>query len=179
MLVAAAHVRTDHARRYLRQLCRHFEREATAHPEIHLRVDWSDERGVAEFGWGRCVLRAQRGALTVQAEGPDEESLQRVEHLVTDHLDRFSGGDQLTVAWSRPRATTAGPAGSPEGRGAAYLAGIEPYPTGPDETDTAPGGGSSTGRSWPGVVVIGVVAAILLLFVGLHLVFGGGFRGAH
>jgi hypothetical protein len=57
MLIAEARVETDRFSRYLVQLCRHFNDEA--HPEEQVHVEWSDDRGVASFGWGRCTLRAE------------------------------------------------------------------------------------------------------------------------
>jgi hypothetical protein len=80
MLIAEAHVETERSSRYLVQLCRHFNDEAQAHPEAQVHVEWSDDRGVASFGWGRCTLRADPGALTLRAEAPDEENLQRVRY---------------------------------------------------------------------------------------------------
>lgn len=72
-----------------------------AHPDVDAHVEWSDDRGVASFGWGRCTLRAQPDVLTLRAEAPDEEKLRRVEELVADHLKRFGKRDRLRVPWTR------------------------------------------------------------------------------
>lgn len=100
MLIADAHVETGQPSRYLVQLCRHFNHKAEAHPEVEAHIEWSDDRGVANFGWGRCTLRADAGVLTLRAEAADEANLQRVELLVSDHVERFGKPDHLTVTWT-------------------------------------------------------------------------------
>ncbi len=103
MLNAEARVETERSSRYLVQLCRHFDHEAQSHTEVQAHVEWSDDRGVADFGWRRCTLRAGPDVLTLLAEAPEEESLQRVEHLVADHLARFANADHVTVTWPPPQ----------------------------------------------------------------------------
>jgi hypothetical protein len=77
---------------------------------MHTHVEWSDDRGVASFGWGQCTLRADPGALTLRAEAPDEENLQRVEDLVADHLERFGRRGHLTVTWTLAQGAGGQPA---------------------------------------------------------------------
>ncbi len=74
MLIAEARVETERSGRYPVQLCRHFNDEEQAHPEEQVHVEWSDDRGVASFGWGRCTLRADPGALTLRAEAPTRKT---------------------------------------------------------------------------------------------------------
>ncbi|HEX9887989.1 MAG TPA: DUF2218 domain-containing protein [Nitriliruptorales bacterium] len=101
MLIAEAHVQTERSSRFLVQLCQHVNHLAQAHPQMEAHVEWSDDRGVISFGWGRCTLGAEPGALTLRAEAGDEESLQRIEQRVADHLERFGTRDHLTVNWTR------------------------------------------------------------------------------
>jgi hypothetical protein len=61
------------------------------------------------FGWGRCTMRATPGTLTLRAEAADEESLHRVQDIVTRDIERFGNRRQLTVTWQRTRATSAQP----------------------------------------------------------------------
>ena len=102
MLTAVAHVETERASRYLIQLCRHISDRAQAHPDAEAHAEWSDDRGTASFVWGRCTLRADSGALMVHVEAPDEENLQRVEHIIAEQLERFGRDDDLTVTWTTP-----------------------------------------------------------------------------
>ena len=74
MPIAEARVETERSSRYLVQLCRHFNDEAQAHPEEQVHVEWSDDRGVASFGWGRCTPRADPGALTLRVEAPTRKT---------------------------------------------------------------------------------------------------------
>lgn len=176
LLVAEARVETEGSRRYLGQLCRHFNAEAKAHPDVQLLVEWSDDRGVADFGWGRCALRADPGVLTLRAEALDEEALQKLERLVAHHLDRFGDGGQLKLAWGRAGATTTSSVDSQQApREAAALVDADPYP-GSDDTGALPEA-SKAGRDWTAVVVTVVIALIFLMLILLHL--GGGFRGPH
>ncbi len=70
MLIAEAHVQTEHPSRYLVQLCRHAQQahrlshrprghdgDAQAPPEVQ-HVEWSETRGTISFGWGRCTMQA-------------------------------------------------------------------------------------------------------------------------
>ena len=111
MPIAEARIETKRSSRYLAQVCRHVQKISQRHPEMQARVEWSDDRGVIEFGWGRCTLQADPGALTLRAEAPDEEDLHRLEHRVAERLEWFGRQDRLTVAWTPFRGTSEG---SPE-----------------------------------------------------------------
>ncbi|WP_326724801.1 DUF2218 domain-containing protein [Streptomyces sp. NBC_00243] len=124
MSIAEAHVETDRPGRYLVQLCRHFSnkgrhlghRPRTRHggdgsagtdPSPGFRpdeitVEWSETHGVLDLPWGRCVMRAGPGVLTLRIDAADEENLRRFQDLLTAHLDRFSRRAPLTVDWRRP-----------------------------------------------------------------------------
>jgi hypothetical protein len=102
MLIAEARVETERSSRYLVQLCEHLNKVAQAHPEMHVRVECSDERGVISAQWGRCALLAESGVLMLRAEAPDEGSLRRLEQRVADRLKLIGRRDQLTVSWTPP-----------------------------------------------------------------------------
>jgi hypothetical protein len=103
MLVAQARVNTDRPSRYVVQLCKHF-----AH-KVH--AEWTEERGFADFGWGTCTLIAEKNALVLRAEAPDEEGLGRVQFVAGDHAERFGARDNLTVTWTREPALAPGDPG--------------------------------------------------------------------
>jgi len=71
---------------------------------MQANVEWSDDRGVISFDWGRCTLRALPGVLTLRAEAPDEDTLRRVEHPIADRLERIGRRDHLTVTWALPQS---------------------------------------------------------------------------
>jgi len=93
MITSQAVVVTDRASRYLTQLCKHF-----AH-KVH--AEWDESKGYADFGWGTCTLTATSEALVLDAQAPDGDGLDRVEHVVGDHATRFGVKDNLTVTWKR------------------------------------------------------------------------------
>ena len=102
MLVAEAKVETGRSSRYLVQLCRHVDAVARAQPQMQAHVEWSDDRGVISFAWGRCTLRAVPGVLTLHVEAADEESLHELEQRVGGRLQQIGRRDHLTVTWRLP-----------------------------------------------------------------------------
>lgn len=103
-LVAEARVETERSSRYLIQRCRHVHKAGRAYPQMQAHVEWSDDRGMISFDWGRCTLGALPGVLTLQAEAPDEDTLRRLEHSVGDHLERIGRRDRLRVTWTLPES---------------------------------------------------------------------------
>ena len=102
MLTAEAKIPTERASRYLNQLCRHVDKAAHRQPQMQAHVEWSADRGVIDFDWGRCTLHADPGVLTLRAEASDEEALRRIEHRLADLLERIGRRDGLTVTWTAP-----------------------------------------------------------------------------
>jgi hypothetical protein len=52
-------------------------------------------------------MHAGPGTLTVRAEAASEESLQRVQDLITRNLERFGRRENLKVNWRRTGTPTA------------------------------------------------------------------------
>jgi hypothetical protein len=69
---------------------------------MQAHVEWSDDRGVISFDWGRCTLRAVPGVLTLHVEAADEESLHELEQRVGGRLQQIGRRDHLTVTWTLP-----------------------------------------------------------------------------
>ncbi|MGH3192518.1 MAG: DUF2218 domain-containing protein [Streptosporangiaceae bacterium] len=116
MLTAEARLQTEQPSRYLVQLCRHASlinhkilqrhgAKAQVRPEVQ-HVEWSDTDGTLTFSWGRCMMQAGPGTLTVRAEAANEENLQRIQDLIARNLERFGRRDHLKVNWQRPGAPT-------------------------------------------------------------------------
>ena len=103
MLIAEATVATDRSRRYLVQLCRHVKLAAQRNSLMQADVEWSDDRGLISFGWGRCTLRADLGVLTLRAEAADQEGLHQLEQHLGDRLEQVGRRDRLTVTWAPPQ----------------------------------------------------------------------------
>ncbi|MGP4085175.1 DUF2218 domain-containing protein [Streptomyces sp. KR55] len=113
---AEAHVRTDRPSRYLTHLCkdlstmgghvRHRPRlhhDGTAPPQIQ-HVEWSDTRGTIDVDGGRCTLQVGPDWLTLRVEATDQDSLQRVQHLIAGRLEKTGKRDALQVTWQQAEA---------------------------------------------------------------------------
>jgi hypothetical protein len=72
-------------------------------PEVR-RVECSGTEGTVSLNWGQWTMRAFPGLLAVRAEAADEESLRRIQDLLTARLQKFGRREHLTVNWRRPEA---------------------------------------------------------------------------
>ena len=115
MLIAEARVQTERSGRYLVQLCQHVDKLGRARPQLQAHAEWSEDRGLISFGWGRCMLRALPGVLTLRAEAADEDALRRVESPIGARLVGIGRRDQLRVTWTPPRAAGEQPVETPPG----------------------------------------------------------------
>ena len=88
-----ARVPTAVPRRYLAQLCKHFEHK--------LPVTLVEDRGRIEFSGGVCALEAGDDALTMRLTAEDEAALARLEDVVARHLVRFAFREPPDVRWTR------------------------------------------------------------------------------
>ncbi|MCK8783784.1 DUF2218 domain-containing protein [Roseomonas sp. NAR14] len=90
---STARVATALPRRYMGQLCKHFEHK--------LAVQLEEEAGRIEFPMGVCLLRAEPETLVMRAEAADAEALAKLEDVVARHLVRFMFREPVTVDWVR------------------------------------------------------------------------------
>lgn len=95
MLSSEARVPTATPRRYLGQLCKHFEHK--------LPVTLAAEHGRIEFPDGICTLHAESGAevLVMRVAASDEAALAKLEDVVARHLGRFAFRDKPEIPWLR------------------------------------------------------------------------------
>ena len=125
MLTTEADIQTEHAARYLERVCGHAGKMgATGHrlghrPPSHGRgnlppevrhVECSGTEGTVSLNCGQWTMRALPGLLAVRVEAADEQSLRRIEDLLTTRLQKFGRREHLTVTWRRPEAAAAEPA---------------------------------------------------------------------
>ena len=92
-LSSAAHVPTELPRRYLAQLCKHFQHR--------LPVTFDDTHGQITFASGLCEVEAAADGLTLHVRAADEAALAQVEDVVARHLKRFAFREEPEVRWSR------------------------------------------------------------------------------
>ena len=88
---ATARVPTPLPRRYMGQLCKHFEHK--------LPVTLEEAAGTISFPMGVCALQAETDAIVMHVTAPDAEALARLEDVVARHLIRFAFREPVTVAW--------------------------------------------------------------------------------
>jgi hypothetical protein len=90
-MIQIAVVNTEKAERLMKALCNHFSQKTSAHYE--------GDKGYVEFGDGKCELTATASTLTLQVEAQNAEALARLEHVVGDHLQRFTPAEELVIRW--------------------------------------------------------------------------------
>jgi len=96
MIQSIATVSTPTPRRYLVQLCKHFEHKLEVHQE--------GNEGSIAFSAGTCRLHADSDTLVLQAEAPSEETLAQLQDVVARHLLRFAFRAPPEITWQRKEA---------------------------------------------------------------------------
>ena len=87
MFQSSSTVHTEHASRYLQQLCKHFGHK--------IPVEFTPERGECRFPFGSALLRADKERLTVEIEAADAEQRARAQEVIEVHLVRFAFREAL------------------------------------------------------------------------------------
>lgn len=93
---AEARVATEAPRRYLAQLCKHFQHR--------LPVSLAEDHGRIAFEGGACDLAAEGEVLVLRLAAADEATLARLEDVVARHLLRFAFRTPPEIRWTRPGA---------------------------------------------------------------------------
>ncbi|AZO12647.1 MULTISPECIES: DUF2218 domain-containing protein [unclassified Mesorhizobium] len=93
MLTSRADVATEHASRYLQQLCKHW-----AHK---FPVEFDPHHGAIQLSLGRTVMDADAAALHIAVAADDAATLERLETVVADHIKRFAFREELTFDWKQ------------------------------------------------------------------------------
>lgn len=106
---SSATIRTEHAQRYMTQLCKHFAHRVPATVE--------GREGRIHFEMGEAALRASPDSLLLVGEAADPEGLARLEQVIESHLKRFAFREpELAVDWRRgvsPGSAPPSPPASP------------------------------------------------------------------
>lgn len=88
-----ATVTTEHAVRCVTRLCRHWSHK--------FQVSFDETRGEIFFDPARCTLTVVEGGLEVLIEAPDTATLEQLEPVVADHMQRMVAGETLQISWQR------------------------------------------------------------------------------
>jgi hypothetical protein len=93
---ATGFAETSRAPRYLAQMCKHMSAEGMSVQTT------GDDHGAADFGWGTCTFHAGPEALTLHIQARDLSMLERAQHVLAAHLERFGRRDGLAITWNHP-----------------------------------------------------------------------------
>jgi hypothetical protein len=93
---STAVVPTDAAARYAKQIVSHLGRKVTVED-----VDGVPHAQRLVFAYGAGVVRPEADRLVLDAAADDDESLAKVEDVLTRHLERFGARRELAVSWQR------------------------------------------------------------------------------
>ena len=99
MLVSFARVVIDNPGRLITRLCKHWGHK--------FPVSFEELQGEIQLGLGHCLLQAQDNALDVRLNAADDEQLQRLETVVSDHLQRMATEPLPTFNWQRQTCSQA------------------------------------------------------------------------
>lgn len=89
---STATIETERASSYLQQLCKHFGHKVP--------VEFTPQAGQITLPFGTCTLSADTSSLTLTTTG-EEDSIERLEQVIGDHLARFAFRENIAIAWQR------------------------------------------------------------------------------
>jgi len=93
MAKSVSTVRTDHASRYLQQLCKHWSHR--------FDVEFNEFTGKVPFSPASSLgLTANATSLVMTLNVEKPEDLERMQAVVADHLKRFAFREELDVPWT-------------------------------------------------------------------------------
>lgn len=93
MHLSKAAVRTEHASRYLQQLCKHWSHKFS--------VDFDPHRGRVPFSESdEVIFTADDAALTMTLSVADPDQQARMQGVIDDHLKRFAFREELDIVWT-------------------------------------------------------------------------------
>jgi hypothetical protein len=115
MPAAQATISTSHAAAYLTRLCGHAGKMSTAAMRLHhrprahahaggappqvLHVQHDGDEATVTLDCGQWTMHAGPGQLSIRAQAPEQDSLQRIQDQLTTRLLTFARREQLTITW--------------------------------------------------------------------------------
>jgi len=89
---------TEHGRRYLQTLCKHFGRKNP--------VRFGAQTGFIELPFGSCVLEVSGSRLNLSVSAETKPDLDRATQAVTSHLERFAFRENPDLKWNPMKVET-------------------------------------------------------------------------
>ncbi len=85
-------IKTDHAQKYLQQLCKHFAHKVT--------VEYSAEEGRVAFPPGKCLMNADATALKIYCLAWEDRAIPVIQSIIDKHLVKFAWREDLEYQWA-------------------------------------------------------------------------------
>ena len=93
MVRSTADVATESASKYLQQLCKHWSHKMV--------TEFDPAKGRVDFPSGaQLFLEADAASLHLKLDAP-EDSIERMQDVVADHLKRFAFREELIFDWAK------------------------------------------------------------------------------
>lgn len=92
MPASTARVLTDHGRKYMTQLAKHWSHRF---PEL----TYDENRADVPLPGGPLTIAADETGLTLTLSATDIAGLERMQGVVVEHLNRFAFRETLVYAW--------------------------------------------------------------------------------
>lgn len=113
MPAAQTSIPTDHAATYLARLCGHAGKMSTAagrfrhRPRAHAgggppevqQVQQAGDEATVTLDCGQWTMTAAPGQLRIRAQAPEQDSLRRIQDLLTARIRKLGHREQLTITW--------------------------------------------------------------------------------
>jgi hypothetical protein len=102
MIETTTTLRTEHARKYIAQLCKHFSHK--------VEVSHLGGHGECRFKCGTAIMDADAGVLQIWVTAPDEHLLKETQEVIESHLLRFAFREEIPPLQWLPLSAVAVPA---------------------------------------------------------------------
>ncbi|WP_320198856.1 DUF2218 domain-containing protein [Agrobacterium sp. rho-13.3] len=95
MIKTTATLRTEHAGKYIAQLCKHFAHKVD--------VSHSENHGECRFTCGTATMDAETDVLQIQVTAADRDLLSETQKVIESHLLRFAFREEIQpLKWIDP-----------------------------------------------------------------------------
>ena len=92
MMQRSGHLALAEASRYMQRLCFHFSKKVSASA--------TEDTGLVDFPWGSCRMRSDGTGIHFLCQAEDQVALQRVVHVIDEHVKLFARRETLLVQWA-------------------------------------------------------------------------------
>lgn len=93
MFQSTSTIHSEHAKKYLVVLCRHFARKVPA--------TWTDTEGSVEFPVGLCTMSATDSQLNIHCQANQQDKLLAQQSILDKHMDMFSRRETINLVWQQ------------------------------------------------------------------------------